>query len=64
MAKVQYWLKITFVFILILFIDSVNRVYRVQLELAVSAENAGASVCVPRPSNTWRLECNTKKDHN
>ncbi|RFU74267.1 endoplasmic reticulum transmembrane [Trichoderma arundinaceum] len=32
-AKVQYWMKITFVFILILFIDSVNRVYRVQVEL-------------------------------
>lgn len=61
MAKVQYWLKITFVFILILFIDSVNRVYRVQLELAVSAENAGASVYAPRPSNTWCLECNTLK---
>lgn len=27
-------IKITFIFILILFIDSVNRVYRVQLEIA------------------------------
>ncbi|KAL2165312.1 hypothetical protein VTH06DRAFT_609 [Thermothelomyces fergusii] len=42
-AKVQYWLKITFIFILILFVDSVNRVYRVQAELASAAENAGAS---------------------
>ncbi|KAH6634253.1 B-cell receptor-associated protein 31-like-domain-containing protein [Chaetomium sp. MPI-SDFR-AT-0129] len=42
-AKVQYWLKITFVFILILFIDSVNRVYRVQLELAAATENSGNS---------------------
>ncbi|CAG8377060.1 unnamed protein product [Penicillium salamii] len=33
-AKLQYGLKITFIFILILFIDSVNRVYRVQQELA------------------------------
>jgi len=33
-AKLQYGLKITFIFILILFIDSVNRVYRVQVELA------------------------------
>ena len=33
-------LQITFIFILILFIDSVNRVYRVQLELA-SAKNQG-----------------------
>jgi B-cell receptor-associated protein 31 len=39
-AKVQYYMKITFVFILILFIDSVNRVYRVQLELAVATESA------------------------
>jgi B-cell receptor-associated protein 31 len=33
-AKMQYGLKITFIFILILFLDSVNRVYRVQRELA------------------------------
>lgn len=46
-AKVQYWLKITFVFILILFIDSVNRVYRVQVELAAATENTGASAYVP-----------------
>jgi len=49
-AKVQYWLKITFVFILVLFIDSVNRVYRVQLELAaVSDSNGGSHVYVPPP---------------
>jgi cell division protein FtsB len=43
-AKLQYALKITFIFILILFIDSVNRVYRVQVELAATKEkgqNAG-----------------------
>jgi uncharacterized membrane protein (UPF0127 family) len=39
-AKIQYWMKITFVFILILFIDSVNRVYRVQVELGLTSENA------------------------
>ncbi|KAF2276988.1 endoplasmic reticulum protein-like protein [Westerdykella ornata] len=33
-AKIQYGMKITFIFILILFIDSVNRVYRVQVELS------------------------------
>jgi B-cell receptor-associated protein 31 len=33
-------LKITFIFILILFIDSVNRVYRVQIELAAATEKA------------------------
>ena len=32
------WLQITFIFILILFIDSVNRVYRVQVELAATKE--------------------------
>jgi len=37
-AKIQYGLKITFIFILILFIDSVNRVYRVQLELAAGTD--------------------------
>lgn len=45
-AKIQYWLKITFVFILILFIDSVNRVYRVQVELAAATENTGQSAYV------------------
>lgn len=33
-AKLQYGMKICFIFILILFIDSVNRVYRVQRELS------------------------------
>ncbi|KAL5389525.1 hypothetical protein DPSP01_002422 [Paraphaeosphaeria sporulosa] len=40
-AKLQYGMKITFIFILILFIDSVNRVYRVQVELAAFAKNDG-----------------------
>ena len=39
-AKIQYWMKICFVFILILFIDSVNRVYRVQIELLAASEQA------------------------
>jgi len=45
-AKLQYGLKITFIFILILFIDSVNRVYRVQVELAAAsdAQNNGTAV--------------------
>lgn len=43
-AKLQYGMKITFIFILILFIDSVNRVYRVQLELAESNKQQGSSV--------------------
>ncbi|KAL3425099.1 hypothetical protein PVAG01_04380 [Phlyctema vagabunda] len=44
-AKLQYGMKITFIFILILFIDSVNRVYRVQVELAEARDNSqGAGV--------------------
>jgi hypothetical protein len=46
-AKLQYGMKITFIFILILFIDSVNRVYRVQVELAAASESSnqgGAAV--------------------
>jgi len=46
-AKLQYGMKITFIFILILFIDSVNRVYRVQVELAAASESSnqgGATV--------------------
>jgi len=42
-AKLQYGMKITFIFILILFIDSVNRVYRVQVELAESNKQQGGS---------------------
>ncbi|RMZ76224.1 hypothetical protein DV738_g5057, partial [Chaetothyriales sp. CBS 135597] len=42
-AKLQYGLRITFIFILILFIDSVNRVYRVQVELsALYKDTTGA----------------------
>ncbi|KAF3917973.1 hypothetical protein ABW21_db0200563 [Orbilia brochopaga] len=39
-AKLQYGLKITFIFILILFIDSLNRVYRVQRELSEATKAA------------------------
>ena len=47
-AKVQYGMKITFIFILILFLDSVNRVYRVQEELssARKSESEGRYVIV------------------
>lgn len=43
-AKLQYGMKIAFIFILILFIDSVNRVYRVQLELAETNRQQGSAV--------------------
>lgn len=40
-AKLQYGMKITFIFILILFVDSVNRVYRVQLEVSAANHKQG-----------------------
>ncbi|KAI5795389.1 B-cell receptor-associated protein 31-like-domain-containing protein [Peziza echinospora] len=45
-AKLQYGMKITFIFILILFIDSVNRVYRVTQEISQSQthHHAGATM--------------------
>lgn len=41
-------MKITFIFILILFVDSVNRVYRVQLELAEANKAQGGYVALSR----------------
>jgi len=48
-------MKITFIFILILFIDSVNRVYRVQAELAESKHPAGY---VPIPASISQSKAN------
>lgn len=58
-AKLQYGMKITFIFILILFIDSVNRVYRVQVELAAFAksERGGATVM----GGSERMEVQARK---
>ncbi|KAI0549573.1 B-cell receptor-associated protein 31-like-domain-containing protein [Xylaria curta] len=58
-AKIQYGLKITFIFILILFLDSVNRVYRVQVELAAATDsNKGGTVAV---MGHERLEVQARK---
>ncbi|KAF3481277.1 receptor-associated protein [Arthroderma uncinatum] len=55
-AKLQYGMKITFIFILILFIDSVNRVYRVQIELTgFDSANAGHAI------GTERMEVQARK---
>jgi len=54
-AKLQYGLKITFIFILILFIDSVNRVYRVTAELS-EAPRGGSTHMGPE-----RLEGQARK---
>jgi hypothetical protein len=45
-SKIMYWLRITFVFILILFIDSVNRVYRVQLEVLAASDQSSKGAYV------------------
>ncbi|KAI1251802.1 hypothetical protein MGN70_006372 [Eutypa lata] len=57
-AKLQYGLKITFIFILILFLDSVNRVYRVQVELAMATDSAKGSAAV---MGHERLEVQARK---
>ncbi|KAI9702726.1 MAG: hypothetical protein M1820_006110 [Bogoriella megaspora] len=59
-AKIQYGMKITFIFILILFLDSVNRVYRVQLELASArrSETEGRSAVL---GGSERMEVQARK---
>jgi len=58
-AKIQYGLKITFIFILILFVDSVNRVYRVHMELAAAkSERGGAAESL---GGLARSEVNARK---
>lgn len=59
-AKVQYGMKITFIFILILFIDSVNRVYRVQLELAAATENSKNTYVTRRRPRQRRVLAHSK----
>lgn len=53
-------MKITFIFILILFIDSVNRVYRVQIELASATEKSQNGYVLL--SSVSRLRANTFLD--
>ncbi|KAG5997080.1 hypothetical protein E4U43_002740 [Claviceps pusilla] len=57
-SKVMHWLRITFVFILILFIDSVNRVYRVQLEVIAAGEQTSKG---PAILGHERLEVQARK---
>ncbi|KAL9086616.1 MAG: hypothetical protein Q9165_007059 [Trypethelium subeluteriae] len=59
-AKVQYGMRITFIFILILFVDSVNRVYRVQLELssARKSETEGRAAVL---GGSERMEVQARK---
>jgi len=58
-AKLQYGMKITFIFILILFVDSVNRVYRVQLELAMAKQQGGVAGAAVAGSE--RMEVQARK---
>jgi len=57
-AKIQYGLKITFIFILILFVDSVNRVYRVYLEKSQASRDGQVAETVGGPV---RAEINARK---
>lgn len=57
-AKLQYAMKITFIFILILFVDSVNRVYRVQVEMAIAKHQNGAASAV---AGSERMEVQARK---
>ncbi|EMC98778.1 hypothetical protein BAUCODRAFT_65985 [Baudoinia panamericana UAMH 10762] len=57
-AKLQYGLRITFIFILILFVDSVNRVYRVQVELSMAKQQSGAAAAV---AGSERMEVQARK---
>ncbi|KZZ93768.1 receptor-associated protein [Moelleriella libera RCEF 2490] len=57
-SKVMHWLRITFIFILILFIDSVNRVYRVQLEVMAASEQTSKG---PAVLGHERLEVQARK---
>ncbi|KAI0594783.1 B-cell receptor-associated protein 31-like-domain-containing protein [Biscogniauxia sp. FL1348] len=57
-AKLHHGLKITFIFILILFLDSVNRVYRVQVELASVTDSSKGSTVV---MGHERLEVQARK---
>ncbi|CAG8953140.1 hypothetical protein HYFRA_00003338 [Hymenoscyphus fraxineus] len=43
-AKLQYGMKIALIFVLVLFIDSVNRVYRVQVELSEANNNKAGTI--------------------
>jgi len=56
-AKLQYGMKITFIFILILFIDSCNRVYRVQLESSAAHKDRAAEAL----GGSARMEVQARK---
>lgn len=58
-AKLQYGLKICFIFITVLFIDSVNRVYRVQIEMAAFGKDT--SVARAAAIGSDRMEVQARK---
>jgi len=60
-AKLQYGMKITFIFILILFIDSVNRVYRVQVELSSHSKDLGGVGRRAAALGSERMEVQARK---
>jgi hypothetical protein len=60
-AKLQYGMKITFIFILILFIDSVNRVYRVQVELSAFSKTDNQRGYVHRDTDSSTVPQTTSR---
>jgi len=56
-SKVQYGMKITFIFVAILWIDSINRVYRVHMELQQAKQQGGAAAV----AGSERLEVQARR---
>jgi len=59
-GKIQYSLKITFIFILVLFVDSVNRVYRVHIEMSAAAPK-GHGTTAETIGGAVRSEINSRR---
>lgn len=60
-AKLQYGMKICFIAVLVLFIDSVNRVYRVQVELSAASENNASGGRAVVMGGSERMEVQARK---
>ncbi|KAI9682322.1 MAG: hypothetical protein M1817_000376 [Caeruleum heppii] len=60
-AKLQYGMKICFIAVLVLFIDSVNRVYRVQVELSAASESNASGGRAVVMGGSERMEVQARK---
>ncbi|KAI9815812.1 MAG: hypothetical protein M1832_005226 [Thelocarpon impressellum] len=59
-AKAQYGMKICFLAVLVLFVDSVNRVYRVQVEMTAASDHSGGGRTVAM-GGSERMEVQARK---